>query len=134
VQIATLVLESDPFLRRISDAERNRRIVAAFKQAGDRLKACAQSSHIELPAAAATPSGDVLPSVSANDLKSLWIRWQVARPQLSRLSSPRNGDLPDTLMDLVLQIEQQTAQQCGQPSGADLALLLVSRDREAVDQ
>jgi hypothetical protein len=42
--------------------------------------------------------------------------------------------MPDTLMDLVSQIEQQTVQQCGQPTGADLALLLIARDRDGVDQ
>jgi hypothetical protein len=50
------------------------------------------------------------------------------------LNAPSNTDLPDTLMDLILQIEQRTAQECGEPSGRDVALLLISRDREDVDQ
>jgi hypothetical protein len=37
-------------------------------------------------------------------------------------------------MDLVQDIEQQTAQQCGEPTGLDLALLLGARDREIADQ
>jgi hypothetical protein len=37
------------------------------------------------------------------------------------------------LMDLILQIEQQTAEQCGEPTGIDLALLLSARHRETVD-
>jgi len=71
---------------------------------------------------------------AGNDLPSLWTRWQAARPKLRKLSSPANADLPDVLMDLILQIEQQAAQQCGPPGGVDLALLLISRDREAVDE
>jgi len=67
-------------------------------------------------------------------LTSLWARWQAARPELRRLSSPTNADLPDALMDLVQDIEQQTAQQCGEPTGLDLALLLGARDREIADQ
>jgi tetratricopeptide (TPR) repeat protein len=134
LETATLVLSTDPFLRRISDTERNRRIAAAFAQAGERLKACAQSKNIELPAKATIPTRDATPNSSANDLQSLWARWQAARPLVRRLSTPSKADLPDTLMDLILQIEQQTAQQCGQPSGTDLALLLISHDRQAVDQ
>jgi hypothetical protein len=37
-------------------------------------------------------------------------------------------------MDLVQEIEQQTAQRCGEPSGLDLALLLGARGRETADQ
>jgi hypothetical protein len=132
LQTASLILATDPFLRRISDAERNRRIGVAFTQAGDRLKACAQSENVVLPPGAAKKNA--IQNLSNDDLASLWARWQAARPQLRRLNAPTNTDLPDTLMDLILQIEQQTAQQCGEPSGRDLALLLISRDRENVDQ
>ncbi len=132
LQIATLVLQSDPFLHRVSDAERNRRITVAFFHAGERLKSCAQSQAIDLPVKPVT--GTVQPHSSANDLTSLWARWQAARPQLRRLNSPTNADLPDTLMDLVQEIEHQTATRCGEPSGLDLALLLGARDRETADQ
>jgi tetratricopeptide (TPR) repeat protein len=131
LQTATLVLETDPFLRRISDAERNRRITRAFAQAGDRLRSCAQAKGIDLNTAADN-SGSGLALNS--DLPSLWKRWQEARPDLRRLSAPSNADLPDTLMDIVFRIEQQTALACGEPEGVDLALLLISRDREAVDR
>jgi tetratricopeptide (TPR) repeat protein len=129
LQIVTLVLESDPFLRRISDAERNRRLTAAFAQAGKRLQECAQIRNIVLPAT--VPRN---PAPLGDDLPSLWTRWQAARPELRRLRVPTHTDMPDTLMDLVNQIEQQTAQLCGEPSGIDLALLLISRDREDVDR
>ena len=134
LETATLVLATDPFLRRISDAERNRRIAAAFDRAGERLKGCAQSNNVNLPEKVTSTTGNAAPNSSANDLHSLWARWQTARPLVRHLSAPSNTDLPDTLMDLILQIERQTAQQCGVPSGTDLALLLISRDREDVDQ
>jgi len=136
LETASLVLATDPFLRRISDAERDRRIVSVFNQAGNRLKACARAIHVDLPSTASpgkATNANPMPS-AGNDLPSLWTRWQAARPKLRKLSSPANADLPDVLMDLILQIEQQAAQQCGPPGGVDLALLLISRDREAVDE
>jgi tetratricopeptide (TPR) repeat protein len=132
---ASLVLKTDPFLRRISDAERNRRLVSAFNVAGDRLKACAAKTQVELPevrskgaqpAPSATDSGNALPG--------LWLRWNTAHGSLRQLNSASSADMPDMLMDLVSQIEQQTAQHCGPPSGSDLALLLIARDRDGVDQ
>jgi tetratricopeptide (TPR) repeat protein len=135
LEMASLVLSTDPFLRRISDAERNRRLVAAFNHAGERLKACGAENRTVSRVPAAGSSTETNPSpVSVETMADLWNRWTAAHRDLRRLSSASNRDMPDALMDLVLQIEQQTAQQCGQPAGPDLALLLISRDREAVDQ
>jgi hypothetical protein len=127
--MASLVLETDPFLRRIPDVERNRRITSAFALAGERLQSCAASKGIELSTA-----GSANPLSLNTDLPSLWARWQAARLDIRRIGAPSNGDLPDTLMDLIFGIEQQTAAVCGEPEGADLALLLTSRNREAVDR
>jgi tetratricopeptide (TPR) repeat protein len=129
LQMASQVLEMDPFLRRIPDVERNRRITNAFAQAGERLRSCAASKGIEL-----NVGGSANPLPLNTDLPSLWARWQAARPDIRRIGAPSNGDLPDTLMDLIFGIEQQTATVCGEPEGADLALLLISRNREAVDR
>ena len=54
--------------------------------------------------------------------------------QMPHLRSPGETDLPDAIMDLVFQIEQQTSAECGEPQGVDQALLLISRNREAADQ
>jgi tetratricopeptide (TPR) repeat protein len=124
---STLVLETDPFVRRISDAERNRRIDTAFAAAGKRLEACAQQKGMNLPAADADAAN--LPP-----LASLQSSWLATKRDLPRLSRAGETDLPDTIMDLVFQIEQQTATDCGEPQGVDGALLLISRDREAADQ
>jgi hypothetical protein len=126
------VLAADPFLGRLSDSERNRRVVAAFEQAGARLKSCAQAKQVDLNGAA-SPSGSAS-GLPGGELASLWSRWQSARPQLRRLNSPSNEDMPDTLMDLVFEIESQTGLQCGEAAGPDRALLLVARNRETVDQ
>ena len=121
---ANLVLQADPFVRRISDAERNRRIADACKKADDRLKACAAVKGINLNDAAN----------SANPLSTLAAQSAAMKPNLPRLRSAQESDLPDTIMDLVFQIELQTAALCGEPQGTDEALLLISRNREAADQ
>jgi len=64
-------------------------------------------------------------------LQSLWTE---AKPDLARLRSPAETDLPDAIMDVVFQIEQQTEATCGKPQGLDLALLLISQKREAASQ
>ena len=124
METTNLVLAADPFLRRISDAERNRRLMTAFNAAGQRLQACAESTNINLAA----------PSQSPNDLPALNTRWLALKPQLPLLRTAAETDLPDSIMDLVFLIEQQTAQQCGQPTGLDLAYVLIARDRNSVDR
>jgi tetratricopeptide (TPR) repeat protein len=125
LESADLVLRSNPFHTHISDAERNRRITSAFEQAEKRLTECAQQKGISLSPTATSP---------ASPLSSLQSRWTAAHPDLARLHSPAETDLPDLLMDVVFQIEQQTAATCGPPQGLDLALLLISKKREAAGQ
>jgi len=137
---ADLILQSDPFVRRISDAERNRRIEAAFTQAGERLRACAQQKGVDLsqvkPASSSlSPSPPPISQLSAgSSLESLESRLLAAKPELRRLRFSDQTDLPDVIMDLVFDIEQQTAAICGEPQGVDEALLVLSRDRENADQ
>ncbi|MGA2922880.1 MAG: tetratricopeptide repeat protein [Candidatus Sulfotelmatobacter sp.] len=121
-----LVLGANPFHSHISDAERNRRITAAFAQAEDRLDHCAQQSGVDLKAMNNPPSSSALPGLRA--------RWLLTQPDLKLLRSPAETDLPDAIMDVVFQIEQQTAATCGPPEGLDLALLLISKKREAASQ
>ncbi len=120
-----LILRDNPFRSHISDAERNRRIVAAFAQAEQRLEECARQTGVDLKVPAAVP---------VSPLSSLQDRWMATKPNLARLRSPAETDLPDTIMDVVFQIEQQTASICGPPQSLDLALLLISQKREAASQ
>jgi tetratricopeptide (TPR) repeat protein len=120
-----LILATNPFHSHISDAERNRRITAAFEQAGNRLQQCARQTGIDL-------NGNQ--SSAASPIPGLQARWNLARPTLEMLRSEAETDLPDALMDVVFQIEQQTAAVCGPPQGRDLALLMISQKREAATQ
>jgi tetratricopeptide (TPR) repeat protein len=129
LESAVLVLHIDPFVRRISDAERVRRITSAFVHAGDRLKSCARAKGVNLENASVGSS-----PMSSNALASLAQRWLAMKPDLRHLRSSSESDLPDVIMDLVFQIEQQTDADCGEPQGADQALLLLARNREGADQ
>jgi tetratricopeptide (TPR) repeat protein len=117
-----LVLRSNPFRSHISDAERNRRITAAFAQAETRLTECARQTGVDLNATGVSPQ---------SPLVALQSRWIANKPNLELLHSPAETDLPDAIMDIVFQIQQQTATICGAPQGLDLALLLISQKREA---
>ena len=119
-----LVLRNNPFRSHISDAERNRRIVGAFTQTEKRLTECARQTGVDLNA----------PASSASPLLALQSRWMATKPDLEHLRSAAETDLPDAIMDLVFQIEQQTAATCGPPQELDLALLLISQKREAGTQ
>jgi tetratricopeptide (TPR) repeat protein len=129
LESATLVLQADPFVRHISDAERNRRISAAFERAGERLTTCVQQKGIDLNAPANTDA-----SSPSSALVTLESRWLAMKRNLPKLRSPGETDLPDAIMDIVFQIEQQAANDCGEPQGLDQALLLISRNREVADQ
>jgi cytochrome c-type biogenesis protein CcmH/NrfG len=122
-----LVLRANPFRSHISDMERNRRITEAFTQAETRLSQCAQQRGVDLKPASNAANGNIPPA----PLASLQSRWLAAKPDLDHLRSPAETDLPDTIMDLVFQIEAQTATDCGAPQGLDEALLLISQKREA---
>jgi tetratricopeptide (TPR) repeat protein len=125
LESADLIIRSNPFHSHISDAERNRRIIAAFSQAEDRLTSCARQTGVDL---------NVGDSPPASPLPGLQARWLLAKPQLDLLRSPAETDLPDAIMDVVFQIERDTAATCGNPQGLDLALLLISQKREAGSQ
>jgi tetratricopeptide (TPR) repeat protein len=125
LETTELILGSNPFVSHISDAERNRRIAAAFAQAENRLTECAQQTGVDLKAPATSPQSPLV------TLQSVWTK---AKPDLARLRSPAETDLPDAIMDVVFQIEEQTAATCGQPQALDLALLLISQKREAASQ
>ena len=123
---ASLILRIDPFVRRISDAERNRRIGRAFEQAGERLTSCAQARGLDLRSPEKYSGAEPLAALAQQRVNM--------KPKLSALRSAAETDLPDAIMDLVFQIEQQSATECGDPQGTDKALLLISRDREGADR
>ena len=115
LQTADMVLHMDPFRRQISTADRDKAVVDAFTVAGQRLKSCT------LPVTSRPGSG---PPLSLND------EWFAMKPHVNLAGLRRDPDLAENAMDLVFRIERQSSIVCGTPTGADLALLLISKLHE----
>jgi len=120
LQICNAVLNEDPFGRGISTSERIRRIRAIFEEAGQRLDACPS-----LPPQ--SPTGAIQSGVVP-----LESRWKDMKTRLAHLGQRGESGLADEVMDLVLQIEEQTANCATTPQ--DQALLLLAQNRAGVEQ
>jgi tetratricopeptide (TPR) repeat protein len=119
LKTAELVLQMDPFQRKISAAERNQIVAQAFATAGERLKAC--------PAADESKTAVVS---SASEQESLSQKWEKMKQQVTEQGLRRNPDLVEKAMELVFSIERQTSAACGAPTGTDMALLLIAKLHE----
>lgn len=126
LQTAKLVMQIDPFIRRISIAERNHRLQLAFDRAGERLAECTSSREPDQPVPANQSS--------SSDISELQQEWIAIKPKISRHHGIAESDSAEQVMDLVFQIEQKTEGICGEPSDLDHALLLLAQDRDGVDQ
>ncbi len=123
LEISRLILELDPFQRRLSQRERNRRTTAAFGQALSRLKECAQSRGINLRSGqAGGPFAGVYSSA------------KMMQSKLGRRNLLRNPDLITNVMDLVTQMEETAQQACGTPPVPDQALLMISHTRGVTER
>ncbi len=107
-----LVMRMDPFQRGISAAHRNKIVTADFATAGERLKSCG-----------------LLPVTDAAS-SNLATTWQEMKGRITERNLERDPDLVESAMDLVFEIERETANTCGTPTGADRALLLIAKSHE----
>jgi tetratricopeptide (TPR) repeat protein len=113
-----LVLQMDPFGRKIPVNRRDRIVLDDFAAAGERLKSCsAQPASQGAAAAASWQTG-------------LMGEWEKMNPQMTESGLHRNPELVDEAMDLVFEIERQSSVHCGAPAGADLALLQIAKLHE----
>ncbi len=113
---ARMVLILDPTLPRLSRAEADQRMVRDFNFAVKRLSDC-QNSLASVSSPGRTTDDLTTLSSLAEDLKA----------SASTSALRQNPDLRVNLMDFVFSAEETTAKACGNPSGADWALLLISR-------
>jgi tetratricopeptide (TPR) repeat protein len=116
LKVTELVLRMDPFQRKISLADRNRLVIEAFATAGQRLEQCA------------VPNGDGGNTVGAQP--ELRDEWSALKPQITQRGLQKDSAVGERAMDLVFRIERQTSNNCGAPTGPDLALLLISKLHE----
>jgi len=114
LQTTELVLQMDPFQRQISAAQRSRLVVRAFATAGERLKSCGS-----VGGAAAAPS--------PGNLSDSWTKM---KPRITERGLQGDPDLAEAAMDVVFNIERQSAATCGAATGPDLALLLIAKQHE----
>lgn len=116
LQTTQAVLHMDPFRPQISMSDRAKIVVEAFTTAGQRLSSCA------LPRSSIPgPAGSTL---------SLSEEWNAMKPRMTMAGLRRDPDLVNTAMDVVFRIERQASVACGNPTGTDLALLLVAKLHE----
>jgi tetratricopeptide (TPR) repeat protein len=116
LKVTEMVLRMDPFRRNISIAERNRLVIEAFATAGQRLEKCA------------VPDGDG--GSTAGVPSELGSEWSSLKPQITQRGLERDSAVAERAMDMVFRIERQTSNQCGAPTGPDLALLLIGKLHE----
>ena len=131
-QISRQILQLNPFARRISGAERRRRVRLAFDRAGERLNGCAKLQGLALNGAAPAPEDEQpRPSPSESDaastLVSLRERWLATKQKLARSPRLEAGDGLDAAVDLAFQIEVQCEKLCAPGSDTDRALVLLSQ-------
>jgi Tfp pilus assembly protein PilF len=123
LEITRGILRTDPFQAGLTDAERARRTLRAFRQAETRLQEC-------LGPAGASSSGQLpLPGLGAlsNDVKNV-------KDHVNLRSLRNQPDFQHNVMHLVFRIEEATAQQCGEPKDLDKALLLIGKQHESSEQ
>ena len=113
-----MVRRMDPFQRKIPASQRARIVVGAFGTAGRRLQDCVSRAK---PQATGSP---------ANNEQTLSAQWSVLKPKITGAGLRRDPDAVESAMDLVFAIERDTSSECGAPTGADLALLLISQLHE----
>lgn len=140
IETARLVLQWDPYLPGLKEAQRDQRVRHDFAQAIERLQSCANTSGISLTAQPASPSqnpngnqsgkpgsANAAPDLGNPDLAALYSQARTLQSQLAQRTLIRHPDQIDAAMNLVFAIETATAQKCGEPMGLDKALLEIQR-------
>jgi tetratricopeptide (TPR) repeat protein len=123
LEISKLILELDPFTRRLSQKERTSRTIAAFNQALSHFRQCARSKGANLQS-----------QQTAGPLASVYSNAKKLQPKVNKINLSRNPDLITNVMDLVMQMEESAQQTCGTPPAPDQALLMISHTRGVTER
>lgn len=113
---ARLVIRIDPFERRLSRRERADRVFRAFQQAMARLLDCSRQRGVDLQ------NGQ-----GSSDLQKLYEQALEVQSDVRLRALEDDPDLRVSTMDIVSDIENLAARECGEPQGLDRALLLLGR-------
>ncbi|MGE5323888.1 MAG: tetratricopeptide repeat protein [Actinomycetota bacterium] len=115
LRMARTIPKMDPY-NFLSSAKRDRMVLSDFNTAGARLSACMNT----------VPKG----AAAGPSLQALSGQWTEMKTRLNLRNLRRHPDWTDSAMDLVFNIERQTANACGTPTGDDLMLLLIAKRHE----
>jgi len=114
-----LIMQMDPFQRRISFARRIGMVQEAFSVAGKRLKVCGEEK--------ATAGAAGVPGAEAELQK----RWNRMRRKISASALRRSPELTESAMELVFEIERTLEYSCSYPTPKDRALLRIAKVHQA---
>ena len=83
---------------------------------------------------AARPESPQAVAAATQAMANLGTRWSAARPHLNMTDLAENPQFEQAEMQLVYDTEQITSHACGQPTGANAALLRIATSPDTVDQ
>ena len=116
LETAGLVIAWDPFSERLSPGERAQRVGRALAQAIHRAEECSAAEPGQIASGL-----EALATQAKSQQRSIW----------SERSMTVHSDQVGPAMELVFKIEDAAKQTCGEPAGADAALLLIERKYRA---
>lgn len=115
MKTAQMIQQMDPDL--LPRGKRAAAIVADFNEARKRLQSCIAQVQLD--------------SVSESvPLQDLYTQWSALKPKVTDRGIRNDWEAGDRALDLVFNIEEQSDELCGKPSGADRALLLIAKVHE----
>jgi tetratricopeptide (TPR) repeat protein len=118
LKTAELVMQMDPFQRQLPVDQRDRIVIEAFATSGKRLESCAPASDWKRHSSTAPAQPTLAES------------WAEMKPRITERGLRKNPDLVEAAMDIVFDIERRANIACGPLTGADMALLLISKLHE----
>jgi hypothetical protein len=83
---------------------------------------------------AALKNQPLMATPPVNDMQRLYEEWAALGPEPSAKKLAADPEERDRVMNLTGRIEEATNTQCGTPSGADWALLMLGRFGEGVER
>ena len=114
LETTRLIQSANPLAPRLPSGERTKRLLAGLDQVERRLDSCLGPQ-----------SG--LPASQRSDLEQLRAELGSMRSALDAKSRKRDPDLLQDGAELIFRIEEVASRSCGEPTGLDLALLLIGR-------
>ncbi len=111
---ARTIVNIDPFEVWLPGSQRRARTIQNFQQALNRLEECAR-----------TRGNSLLAAEPSSELEKAYAEARQMQPRINERMLSQQPDLIQQAMQLVFNIEQISARECGPPKGQDLALQLL---------